>query len=91
MGRRLGLDACVVLDRGRLDVSRDTMATKIKAIIGAVQLDGGDAAVGPLLDRLGLIHPLLQVVTLQTPSSLLCEQLLDSTYVKIGTTQRGIG
>jgi len=39
------------------------MATTIEAICGAVFLDGGDDALGAVLETLGLTHPFLEVVT----------------------------
>lgn len=65
VGRLHGLDACVVLNPGTTSVSARTMATTIEAVIAAVKIDGDDAAVEQVLGRLGLIHELLQLVTLQ--------------------------
>lgn len=39
------------------------MATTVEAILGAVHVDGRDAALGLVMARLGLNHALLEVVT----------------------------
>jgi len=57
------LDRCVNLNPGTLTVSAKTMATTIQAILGAVHVDGGDAALAQVMASLGLTHALLEVVT----------------------------
>ncbi|KAF2278957.1 uncharacterized protein EI97DRAFT_372268 [Westerdykella ornata] len=59
VGRHSGLHHCVVTNPGTPTVSPRTMATTVEAILGAVHLDGGDAALGQVMDTLGLNHPLL--------------------------------
>ena len=44
-------------------MSDKTMATTVEAILGAVHVDGGDAALGMVMAKLGLTHTLLDVVT----------------------------
>jgi ribonuclease-3 len=58
-----GLDHCVVLHPGTAVVSPNTMATTVEAILGAAHVDGGDAALGHMMERLGLTHALLEAVT----------------------------
>jgi ribonuclease III len=67
VGFQHGLDACVLLNPGTLDVSPLSMASTIEAIIGAVELDGGSEAVMQLVTRLGLVHPMLTSVTSKIP------------------------
>jgi dsRNA-specific ribonuclease len=67
VGFQRGLDACVILNAGTLDVSRLSMASTIEAITGAVELDGGSEAVMQLVTRLGLVHPMLTSVTSRFP------------------------
>jgi ribonuclease-3 len=62
VGRDQGLDACVVLNPGTTNVPDSVMATTVEAIIGAVSLDGGNDAVGRLIDKLNLNHDLLKAV-----------------------------
>ena len=49
------------------------MATTVEAIIGLVDLEGGDAAVEAVLTRLGLTNQALEAVTF-TVLSRLCDQ-----------------
>ncbi|OQV03062.1 Ribonuclease III domain-containing protein isoform 3 [Cladophialophora immunda] len=60
VGRRHGLQDCVILNQGTVSVSDKTMATTVEAILGAVLIDGGNEALGAVLITLGLTHPLLQ-------------------------------
>lgn len=62
VGRHLNLDQCVILNPGTTQVSAKSMATTIEAILGAVFLDRGEAAMQGVMSRLGLDHPLLQPV-----------------------------
>ncbi|KAF1807834.1 hypothetical protein P152DRAFT_324198 [Eremomyces bilateralis CBS 781.70] len=57
------LDRCVLLNPGTTAVSDKTMATTVEAILGAVHVDGGNAALGLVMVKLGLTHALLDVVT----------------------------
>jgi ribonuclease III len=63
VGFRHNLDRCVLLNPGTTAVSDKTMATTVEAILGAVHVDGGDAALGLVMAKLGLTHALLDVVT----------------------------
>ncbi|KAF1963887.1 hypothetical protein BU23DRAFT_495047 [Bimuria novae-zelandiae CBS 107.79] len=63
VGFRYNLDRCVLLNPGTTAVSDKTMATTVEAILGAVHVDGGDAALGMVMAKLGLTHALLDVVT----------------------------
>ena len=67
-GKIHGLHQCIILHptAGRLVADRP-LATTVKAIIGAVKLDGGNAAAELLLSRLEFTHDLL--VSLNCPSS----------------------
>lgn len=49
----------MILNPGNPRASDKTLATTIEAVIGAVKLDGGDAAVAALLTQLNLSHELL--------------------------------
>ncbi|KAK5191251.1 hypothetical protein LTR99_001634 [Exophiala xenobiotica] len=69
VGNNNGLDQCVVLDRGTTNVTDKTMATCVKAVLGAVKFDGGDAAVAAVLRRLKLGHELLEPVMLNISQS----------------------
>ncbi|EXJ58914.1 hypothetical protein A1O7_06344 [Cladophialophora yegresii CBS 114405] len=62
IGRARGLDACVVLNPGTVNVTDSVMATTVEAIIGAVALDGGRAAAEQVIDRLNVTHELLTAV-----------------------------
>lgn len=73
VGYQHGLDACVILNPGTLDVSANSMATTMEAILGAVELDGGLEALTQLMTRLGLVHEMLTLVVLKSPLSL-CER-----------------
>lgn len=66
VGKAKGLDSCVVLNPGTTSVTDSVMATTIEAIIGAVELDGGRAAAGEVIEGLGLSHDLLNLVTSTT-------------------------
>ncbi|OKL55939.1 hypothetical protein UA08_08641 [Talaromyces atroroseus] len=59
VGFSSGLDRCINLNPGTLKVSSGMMATTVGAILGAVHLDGGDAALAMVMDNLGLTHDLL--------------------------------
>lgn len=72
-----GLDACINLNPGTTTVSKNSMATTMEAIIGAVQLDGSPDALLQLLTRFGLVHEMLTSVMLKSLLSLY-EQ--DDTY-----------
>lgn len=49
---------------GTANVSAKTMATTVEAILGAAYLDGGVGALARVMEFLGLVHRLLEVVTL---------------------------
>jgi ribonuclease-3 len=57
------LHCCVILNPGTATVSDKTMATTVEAILGAVHIDGGDAALAQVMESLGLTHTLLEEVT----------------------------
>ena len=57
-----GLERCVILNPGTFTVSGKTMATTVEAILGAVHIDGGDAALEHVMAHLGLHHELLNPV-----------------------------
>jgi hypothetical protein len=59
VGFRTGLDRCINLNPGTIRVSDGMMATTVEAILGAVHLDGGDAALATVMGNLGLTHDLL--------------------------------
>ncbi len=59
VGNNNGLDKCIILNSGATSVSDKTMATFVKALFGAVKLDGGDAAVAGVVCQLKLRHELL--------------------------------
>jgi ribonuclease-3 len=63
VGRRFGIDACIIA-AGGTDIMSDRMvATTVEAIFGAVFLDGDREAVRAVVARLGLAnHTLLQVM-----------------------------
>ena len=63
VGVARGLDDCVMLNPGTTQVSSNTMATTVQAILGAVHVDDGDVALARVMVTLGLIHDLLQAVT----------------------------
>lgn len=50
------LQPCIILNPGTETVSEKTMATTVEALIGAVFCDGGEAALGTLLNHLQLDH-----------------------------------
>ncbi|QKX57866.1 uncharacterized protein TRUGW13939_04986, partial [Talaromyces rugulosus] len=54
VGFENGLDDCVKLNGGTMSVSANSMATTVEAIMGAVHLDGGDAALATAMMELGL-------------------------------------
>jgi ribonuclease III len=54
IGLRHNLNRCVHLNPGTTAVSDKTMATTVEAILGAVHVDGGDAALGLVMAKLGL-------------------------------------
>ena len=56
MGIKHGLDECVILNGGTLEVSRRSMADTVEAILGAVEMDGGPEALLQVATRLGLVH-----------------------------------
>ncbi|KAF1809634.1 ribonuclease III [Eremomyces bilateralis CBS 781.70] len=55
------LRPCVMLNPGTTTLSAKTMATTVEAILGAVFIDGGDAALAQVMGTLGLTHTLLEV------------------------------
>ena len=59
VGNKNGLDKCIILSPGTTSVSDKTMATCLKAVCGAVKLDGGDAAVAGVVRQLKLRYELL--------------------------------
>ncbi|KIW57534.1 hypothetical protein PV05_06075 [Exophiala xenobiotica] len=59
VGNNNGLDKCIILNSGATSVSDKTMATFVKALFGAVKLDGGDAAVAGVVRQLKLRYELL--------------------------------
>lgn len=65
VGIQMGLDGCLNLNPGTVNISRDMMATAVEAILGAVHLDGGDHALASVMINLGLTSDLL--VTSTTP------------------------
>ncbi|KAK7902929.1 hypothetical protein LTR67_002575 [Exophiala xenobiotica] len=67
VGNKNGLDKCIILSPGTTGVSDKTMATCVKALLGAVKLDGGDVDVAALVRHLKLGHELLDAVMLNTP------------------------
>lgn len=46
------------------------MATTVEAILGAVHWDGGDEALGQVMERLGLTHSLLQSRNVLSPPTM---------------------
>lgn len=67
-GFSLGLRDCVVLNPGRRagDVSVGMMATSVEAKLGAVHLDGSDAALTAVMEALDLFsHSLLAGATVR--------------------------
>jgi len=67
-GFNLGLDRCVNLNLGAFQVSEKTMATTMEAILGAVQLDGGDEVLALVMVHLGFLdHEQLIMVMCQFP------------------------
>lgn len=70
LGKDAGLDPCVVLNPGATSISENTMATTLKAIFGAVKLDGGDAAVAQVANQLKLHHDSLPTETSSPPPNL---------------------
>lgn len=56
IGRRFGLDKCVILNPGTHVVSVYSMATAVEALLGAVHQDGGEKEVARILDRFGMDH-----------------------------------
>lgn len=60
-----GLNLCVILNPGTLQVSKGLMATTVEAILGAVELDGGPGALLQVATHLGLVHPLINLVKSQ--------------------------
>ena len=57
-----GLELCVLLNPGTSSVSKNTMSTTIEALLAAVHIDGGDAALEQVIARLGLIPASLEEV-----------------------------
>ena len=55
-------------------VSEKMMATTVEALLGAIYLDGGHAALVRSMENLGLIHPALTSVTFKPPSHASKEQ-----------------
>ncbi|KAK4078892.1 hypothetical protein Purlil1_11830 [Purpureocillium lilacinum] len=62
VGFRHGFDNCIVPNPGTVNISTAMMATAMEAIMGAVFLDGGGEALDRVMARLGLTHPLLDLV-----------------------------
>ncbi len=71
VGRLHGLDSCVMLNPGTISCDDWPMATTVEAIIGLVHLEGGNDALEAVLQRLGLTHMSLEVVTSKPPLSCL--------------------
>jgi len=53
LGRRTGLDECVIRDLGTAVVSDKMVATAVEAVLGAVYLDGGEGVLEAVMRRLG--------------------------------------
>lgn len=66
-GQDLGIGTCVFCNEGTV-VSAKMIASTLEAIVGAVYLDGGDAAVSLVIEHLGLTNHRLLMVTLKSPS-----------------------
>jgi ribonuclease-3 len=62
-GYRLGVEACISQAGGAYQKTPKMVATTLQAIVGAVFQDGGDEAVGSLIERFGFLnHSLLSVM-----------------------------
>jgi len=53
LGRRLGVDACVITSPGTAVVSDKMVATAVEALMGAVYLDGGEGVFEDVMNVLG--------------------------------------
>lgn len=88
VGRLHGLHDCIeISSTNRQAISLRMMATTVEAIIGAVFLDGGSAAVHALLDTLNLramvtLKFLIQLLLLQW-------QLMQLTWLSYSAPTRG--
>jgi ribonuclease-3 len=53
LGRQIGLDACVILNPGTAQVSKEKLATAVEAVLGAVYEDGGEEVLEGVMRSFG--------------------------------------
>ncbi|KAF2203167.1 ribonuclease III [Delitschia confertaspora ATCC 74209] len=54
-GRNLGIDRFIIVNPGQDTASDKLVATALEALIGAVKVDGGDAAAATVIEYLGFL------------------------------------
>ncbi|KAF2709146.1 hypothetical protein K504DRAFT_434035 [Pleomassaria siparia CBS 279.74] len=86
-GEEICIETCIIMSNGNCGLASAKMiATTLQALVGAVYLDGGEAAVMHVVDNLGFVqHPTLRVM-LKSPPILFRADAPPLTNMPTGTT-----